>query len=193
MSFKSTSFNLVFPLNALSEITLTIRGPGNLKILSDKFFQENKPYEIYVNDSFLEIKNEFFYNNTDIFIVEVQWNITIKNINNMFENCDNIIEIDLSNFNTSQVTDISCMFYRCLSLSSLNLDNIDTSNVDNMAYMFYNCSSLRSLNLVNFDTSKVITLVGMFYNCISLISLDVSKFSTSKLTSMKNLFYGCKK
>ena len=46
-----------------SEITLTIRGLGNLKILSDKFFEEYKPYEIYVNDSSFEIKNEFFYNN----------------------------------------------------------------------------------------------------------------------------------
>ena len=123
-----------------SEITLLIRGPGNIKILSDKFFRENNPYEIYINDSSIEIKNEYYFNNSENITVKVKWNSTITNTNNMFQNCDRIIKIDLSNLNTSQITNMSYMFYGCSSLSLLNLDNIDTSNVYNMSYMFYNCS-----------------------------------------------------
>ena len=38
------------------------------------------------------------------------------------------------------------MFYNCSSLTYLNLSNFNTNNVNNMSYMFYNCSSLTSLN-----------------------------------------------
>ena len=55
----------------------------------------------------------------------------------MFYQCDKIIEINLSKFNTSQVTDMSNMFAWCGLLSSLDISNIDTSKVINMGYIFY--------------------------------------------------------
>ena len=33
------------------------------------------------------------------------------------------------------------MFYRCYSLKELNLSNFNTNNVTNMNYMFYACST----------------------------------------------------
>ena len=50
---------------------------------------------------------------------------------------------------------MSCMFYNCSSLKELNLSNFNTKNVTNMSYMFGYCSSLKELNLSNFNTSKV--------------------------------------
>ena len=48
----------------------------------------------------------------------------------MFSCCNNIIEIDLSNFGTSKVVNMSGMFYECNSLEYLyGLSNLDTSNV----------------------------------------------------------------
>ena len=41
----------------------------------------------------------------------------------MFFNCSKIIDIDLSNFNATQVNNMSRMFYECTSLSSLNFSN----------------------------------------------------------------------
>ena len=46
------------------------------------------------------------------------------------------------------------MFYECYSLTSLNLSNFNTNNVTDMSYMFFNCSSLTSLNLLNFEINK---------------------------------------
>ena len=34
------------------------------------------------------------------------------------------------------------MFFNCYSLTSLNLSNFNTQNVTDMSYMFYNCNSL---------------------------------------------------
>ena len=83
------------------------------------------------------------------------------------------------------------MFYNCFSLVSLDLSNFDTSNVTDMAYMFYNCSSLVSLDLSNFITSNVYNMLYMFYGCSSLKSLDLSNFITSNVNSMGNVFSGC--
>ena len=41
-----------------------------------------------------------------------------------------------------------------MSLTSLNLSNFNTYNVKDMSYMFNECSSLISLNLSNFNTNN---------------------------------------
>ena len=67
----------------------------------------------------------------------------------------NILEVDLSNFDTSKVTNMASMFNAMPKLTSLNLSNFDTSKVTNMSYMFSAIRNLITLNLSNFDTSKV--------------------------------------
>ena len=54
------------------------------------------------------------------------------------------------------------MFMDCSSLPTLDVTNFDTSNVTNMADMFNGCSSLTSLDVTNFDTSNVTTMASMF-------------------------------
>ena len=39
------------------------------------------------------------------------------------------------------------MFNRCFSLKDLNLSNFNTNNATDMSHMFYHCSSLEELNL----------------------------------------------
>ena len=74
-----------------------------------------------------------------------------------------LLEIDVSNFDTSKVTDMSRMFYDLRNITSLDLSNFDTSKVTTMNRMFSGMSNLTSLDLSNFDTSKVTTMYSMFY------------------------------
>ena len=85
------------------------------------------------------------------------------------------------------------MFYQCLKLTDLNISNFDTSQVTNMKYMFHQCSKLIELNISNFDTSKAKDMNNMFYQCTSLTSVDLSNFDTSKAKDMHNMFYQCEK
>ena len=85
------------------------------------------------------------------------------------------------------------MFSGCRSLTSLDLSSFNTSNVTDMSGMFSGCSSLTSLDLSNFNTSKVTKMWHMFNNCSILTSLDLSSFNTSKVTNMSRMFYNCKK
>ena len=105
----------------------------------------------------------------------------------------NILEIDLSNFDTSKVTNMSSMFGSMSKLTTLNLSSFNTSKVADMSNMFYGMSKLTNLNLSNFDTSKVTNMSGMFSIMPSLTTLDISSFDTSKVTDMGFMFSGMSK
>ena len=83
------------------------------------------------------------------------------------------------------------MFRDCSSLKSLNLSNFNTSQVTNMHKMFSSCSSLKSLNLSNFNTEQVIDMCSMFNECSSLTSLDLSNFNAGQRTGTLGMFWGC--
>ena len=65
----------------------------------------------------------------------------------MFDGCSSLNELNLSNFNTNNVTKMYCMFSGCSSLKELNLSNFNTNNVTNMSCMFSRCSKQLKLKL----------------------------------------------
>ena len=111
----------------------------------------------------------------------------------MFSCCKSLITLDISNFNTSQVTEMDGIFCSCELLNYLNLSKFDTSKVKYMYKMFINCKSLKSLDLSNFNTENATLMYYMFYNCYSLSSLNLSGFNTIKVENMSYMFYGCSK
>ena len=98
--------------------------------------------------------------------------------------------LDLSNFDTSKVTNMHQMFYNCPQLTTLNLSGFDTSNVTTMYSMFYNCQSLTTLDLTGFDTSKVPNLYDMFNNCRKLS--NIPKLNASNVTNVNGVVYECR-
>ena len=117
----------------------------------------------------------------------------MTNMQNMFWGCESLTALDLSNFNTSQVTNMADMFYNCISLTTLNLDNFDTSRVTNMKGMFLKCEKLTNLEIRTFNTSNVTNMQDMFNGCKSLTNVNVSQFNTSQVTNMSQMFSGCEK
>ena len=114
-----------------------------------------------------------------------------KNTSDMFYNCGELTSIDLSGWNTSNVTDMNYMFYACSSLTSLDLSGWNTSNVTIMDNMFGGCSSLTTLDLSGWNTSLVTNMESMFSGCSSLTTLNLSHFNTSNVTTMQHMFSGC--
>ena len=112
----------------------------------------------------------------------------VTNMSYMFYGMRNLTSLNLSNFDTSKVTDMHDMFCKMCSLTTINLSNFNTPKVTDMTYMFEEMRSLISLNLSNFDTSKVTNMNGMFYGMRNLTSLNISSFDTSKATSMADMF-----
>ena len=121
-------------------------------------------------------------------------NIVINSCENMFKGLSNIKQIDLSEFNSSQVISMAHMFEGCSNLISIIFEKmgsskvIDTSKVKNMEYLFYGCSKLQNLNLYNFDTSSVTNMRYMFAFLFELIYLNIN-FNTSNVINMAYMFY----
>ena len=109
----------------------------------------------------------------------------------MFEYCSSLENIDVSNWDTSNVTNMEGLFYSCSSLTWLNLNSWNTSNVTNMEGLFYSCSSLTWLNLNSWNTSNVNKMSYMFKDCSNLINLDISSWDTSNVTEMHSMFQNC--
>ena len=99
-----------------------------------------------------------------------------------------ILDIDVSNFDTSRVTNMGYMFSGISNLNTLDLSNFNTSNVTEMNHMFFRTYSINTLDLSNFDTSKVTNMCRMFDSTPNLTSLNLSNFDTSRVTNMEYMF-----
>ena len=112
-----------------------------------------------------------------------------------------VLEIDLSNFNTSKVTNMSNMFNNMASLTTLDLSSFDTSNVTDMRYMLSSMRNLTTLDLSNFNTSQVTNMNGMFSLLDNMWTSNDklekiyvnNDFNTSKLITFSNIFSNRKK
>ena len=109
----------------------------------------------------------------------------------MFSKCRALTSLDLKNFNTQNVTDMSWMFYNCTALTSLDLKNFNTQNVTDMSSMFYNCTALTSLDLQHFNTKKVTYMYEMFSGCAALTTINSN--TTWQCPESEKMFAGCTK
>ena len=75
----------------------------------------------------------------------------------------------LEYLNTANVTDMSLLFNNCQKLTSLDLSNFNTAKVTNMNKMFSNCSNLKTIYASDkFTTAAVTESKNMFLGCSSL-------------------------
>ena len=176
-------------LNSDLTIKLKVTNGEKLKIIDAQYI----PDEIYINDIISSIDNNGFVKiiNNGINNVIMRWEHKKYNLDKMFKNLNSLIEVDLSNLDTSGVTSMKAMFINCENLKYINFTNFNTSFVNNMTSMFEGCISLISIDLSSFDTSKVNYMDCMFKNCQSLISLNLNNFNTPNLRKMQEMFYGC--
>ena len=117
----------------------------------------------------------------------------VINMEDMFNGCYKLKEINgLNKFITGRVLYMNKMFQDCNALIYLDLSNFNTSNVINMEYMFNRCKNLKEIKGINrFITYKVTNLKSMFQDCNSLESLDLSNFIISNFTNMEFMLCGC--
>ncbi len=167
---------------------------------------------------FAELRNCGEINGLDKIITD-----NVKSMKGLFHWCginnSNLTTIDISNFNTSNVTNMAYMFDRCRKVKNIILpENFDTTKVINMRSMFNNLQLVSNLDLSKLDTRNVTDMFGMFYenrllteinfpdtfntskvtnmsymfaNCINLNKLDISKFDTENVTDMSYMFSRC--
>ena len=157
-------------------------------------FKEKGKYNIkYIFNNHI-IKADYLFSNCKSLINIDLSNFKTKKVNDMSYMCswcESLIDINLNNFYSNLVTDISYMFFWCESLTNIDLSNFNSHNVTNMSYMFGGCESLKNINITNFDTQNVNNMSHMFSWCKSLTNIDLSNFNTQSVSDMSYMFEGC--
>ena len=115
----------------------------------------------------------------------------VINMSQMFEGCTRMTALDLTHLDTQNVTNMSHMFLACIGLTNLDLTPLDTSNVTNMDSMFGYCNGLTNLDLTTLDTQNVTRMGSMFSGCSGLTNLDLTPLDTQKVTDMRYMFSDC--
>jgi len=102
-------------------------------------------------------------------------------------------KIDLTGIDIEDCYSLESTFEGCRNLIWLNISNWDTSNVESMKRMFSVCRNIKRLNLLNFSTHKVKKIEGMFEYCQKLIALNTSNFDldNTMLSSIRKMFNCC--
>lgn len=159
--------------------------------------------------------HRLFYGYTNLLSIENLAYLDVSQVTDMtsfFSDCRVLNGVDLSGWDTSNVTNMSNMFFEAFdqteNLIHLDLSSFDTSNVVDMSGMFSRCTKVQSIDLSvmfrlnyelesvdvsNFDTSLVQAMRYMFANCELLETIDVSNFNTESVNYLTYMFLNCSK
>ena len=114
----------------------------------------------------------------------------VSSFKDCFSSCESLQEVSLGK-NINKATNCDSMFKNCTSLTHVDLSAINTSKVEDAAYMFWGCTSLKEMDFSGNDLSNVTSMQGMFYECPSLASVNLSGSNLSSITNMSGMFKNC--
>ena len=113
----------------------------------------------------------------------------------MFNDCENLTSLNLSSFNTANVTEMRAMFRKCRALTALDLSSFNISKVIDMEAMFEDDKNLADLNISSFKTTLPVNLGATFKNCASLVESNLENFCIPDTNwgevELEDTFYGC--
>ena len=96
----------------------------------------------------------------------------------MFQLCNELEYIDLSDWNTGNVTNMDCMFSQCNKLKEIKgINKLKVNKVTSMKGMFQLCNELEYLDLSNWNTENVTNMEYMFSQCNKIKYLNLMNFS----------------
>lgn len=114
----------------------------------------------------------------------------VTNMESMFAGCSSLWNLpNIGSFNTTNVTTMAHMFDGCEAIRSLDLSSYNTHNLTGggMAGMFNGCSSLQVLNLSSFTTNQITDMSNLFNGCRALGELYINNFDMTNVTNKANM------
>ena len=177
----------------IENISVSKNDSKPIQFFNDYFTKiKNNVLSIKINNNTIkEIDNFYKFSKIGHYLVEITFNKKLETMQEIFNSCIDIVELDLSGIDTSKVTSMKYAFHGCHKLKNIKLDKFNTSSVKDMSYMFSECHSLTSLNLHHFNTSLVQDLSFMFANSSKLEYVNVSSFNTKNVFKMQYMFNLC--
>lgn len=134
-----------------------------------------------------------FYNCTNYSLVTQPINTSlITNMAQIFYNVKNAKKLDLTGWDTSNVTTMDSMFYNCAVLNDIiGLSKLDLSKVTTAKSMFELVSTITTIDLTGSDVLNLTDASSMFARVSKATSIDLSTWTTPKLTTTTSMFSRC--
>ena len=125
---------------------------------------------------------------------KIKFKDNFPDLERLFQNCSNLISIDLTDFAPTNVTSVGWMFNNCSKLKEIKgINKINIERVYKLTSKFQNCNEIEYLDLSNFDTSNATDMGGMFMECYKLKEIKgINEFNTSNFNSLKGTFQNCR-
>ena len=155
---------------------LFIAGDGGVKILEPERIPSTL-FADYVNATAIRFNG----------CVDLSMRVSL---NNAFQGCASLKEIDFTGVCFDNAWDMGNMFAGCEALKTLDTTGWHATRLGNMENIFCD-SGLEALNLSGLDTSSVISMEGAFRNCAYLTQLDLGALDTHMVSTMAGMFEGC--
>ena len=140
-------------------------------------------------DSFCNDKNNGIFQGTKFKYIDIsEWDVSnVIDMSKMFLLCELLKSVgDLSYWNVSKVTDMNSMFHGCKYFNQ-DISKWDVSNVKDMSFMFCDCYSFNQ-NISDWDVSNVTNMSSMFFRCDEF-NQDLSRWDVSNVTYRLGIFY----
>ena len=97
----------------------------------------------------------------------------VNDMRGIFNECNELKTLDLSNFNTINVIDLSIMFQECFELEYVDISSFNLINAKNIEWMFNKCYKLKEIKGINIlKNIKNIDKIGIFDDCPNLKNLS---------------------
>lgn len=144
------------------------------------------------NTSKIKYFDKMFSNCQSLAFLDVNnWDmISGYSLNNMFA-YSGITDIDLSKWNTSNITNLSNLFFECTRLKQIDLHTWNTESVSTCYWLFRGCSSLEFINIDGWNTCNVYDMDRMFGECPKLIAIKgLNKLNTTNVQFTRLMFIG---
>ena len=193
----TTKKDNIVPATAVESWDISEAGDGSVMAYVEDDGTGNSTYKLTIGGKGGIIANESmigyfaaFYKMTSIDLSDLDTS-EVTNMSSMFEDCGSLTSLDVSNFDTLQVTNMSKMFNLCESLTSLDASNFNAPELTNITDMFSELTNLETLDLSNFNAPKITNMDAMFKKLSKLSKLDLTNFNTVNVTSMGEMFSGC--
>ena len=142
----------------------------NIEIISQSIHENNNTSKERILQ---EINSKFIPELTGKFEIVISFNILLTSMFELFKNCNNLLEIDLSNLEGSNIRELNSTFENCENLENANLTLKNGTNIQSMDNSFNGCKNLKDIDLSNFGR--------LLISSIFSITLFFSSFCTSVL------------
>ena len=119
-----------------------------------------------------------------------EWGFRVGNAYAMFRGCQNIEELDFSNFRGGGTVN-DYWFYDCQKLKKIKSWGSLHFNCTNFRYHYANCYALEEIDLSVLSGDTPTNFSNAFNGCQKLEEIDLTPFGTCAVTSVSATFANC--